>query len=616
MGDILTIQKGKKHSIAHDITTSLTRLLQIEDLRNDNQLKYTNDTNGVLATEEDLMIVWDGANAGTVGYGKRGFIGSTISVLKKKDQNSFDTRFLGKFLQSQFSMLRKKTSGTTIPHIDRSILENIFIPVLNLSDQIHIAHILSQAEALIAQRKESIRLLDELVKSKFLEMFGDPVKNEKGWEVKKIDEIAEVRIGPFGSLLHAKDYIENGIPLINPSHMIDGNVVVDCSQTITVDKFQMLSAYHLKLNDIVVARRGEIGRCAIVKSNKKQLCGTGSMFLRVKNDYVPLLLQYQIYNTSIKELLVSKSKGVTMKNLNSTTLGETFVINPPINIQNQFVKFIKSTEVQRELYEKSLHQYELLYASLSQKAFNGELTANQKSSSKVSTPRITPETSLHVIATDSNKERTTLQKVDKAKSTLISKKEEQSFLKRKILGSYIINQSLEDSQFGDVKFEKLLHLSEYLILKRNFGQHYIQKVAGPYDNKFTILFFQQIEKDRWFRRIKEGKQFHFQKGEKHESSTKTYNYFSEEELGFVQSLIQLFKKANYEKVEVVSTLYAVWNNRIIKGEPIEDNLLKEDFLNWDPKKEKYQNRLDNAIVWMREKNLVPDGWGPLIEKTK
>lgn len=84
LGDILTIQKGKKHSIAHDITTSSTRLLQIEDLRNDNQLKYTNDTNGVLATEEDLMIVWDGANAGTVGYGKRGFIGSTISVLKKK----------------------------------------------------------------------------------------------------------------------------------------------------------------------------------------------------------------------------------------------------------------------------------------------------------------------------------------------------------------------------------------------------------------------------------------------------------------------------------------------------------------------------------------------------
>ncbi|KYZ64123.1 hypothetical protein AWU66_17485 [Leptospira interrogans serovar Pomona] len=209
-----------------------------------------------------------------------------------------------------------------------------------------------------------------------------------------------------------------------------------------------------------------------------------------------------------------------------------------------------------------------------------------------------------------------MQKIDKIKAAFSSKKEEQSFLKRKILGSYIINQSLDDSQFGDVKFEKLLHLSEYLILKRNFGQHYVQKVAGPYDNKFTILFFQQIEKDRWFRRTKKEKQFHFQQGEKHESSTKTYNYFSEEELGAIQGLIGLFKKANYEKVEVVSTLYAVWNNRIIKGEPIEDNLLKEDFLNWDPKKEKYQNRLDNAIVWMREKNLVPDGWGPLIEKTK
>ncbi|EKO61569.1 hypothetical protein LEP1GSC082_4042 [Leptospira kirschneri str. H2] len=81
-------------------------------------------------------------------------------------------------------------------------------------------------------------------------------------------------------------------------------------------------------------------------------------------------------------------------------------------------------------------------------------------------------------------------------------------------------------------------------------------------------------------------------------------------------MIGLFKKAKYEQVEIVSTLYAVWNNRIIKGEPIEDKLLKEDFLDWDSKKAKYEDRLDKALAWMRGKNLVPDGWGPLIEKTK
>nr|WP_161938589.1 restriction endonuclease subunit S [Leptospira interrogans] len=610
MGDILTIQKGKKHSIAHDITTSSTRLLQIEDLRNDNQLKYTNDTNGVLATEEDLMIVWDGANAGTVGYGKRGFIGSTISVLKKKDQDSFDTRFLGKFLQSQFSMLRKKTSGTTIPHIDRSILENIFIPVLNLSDQIHIAHILSQAEALIAQRKESIRLLDELVKSKFLEMFGDPVKNDEF-------KLSEICIKITDGTHDTPERLKEGIKFITGKHIREAFIDYDNSDYVTEEIHkEIYRRCNPEYGDILYTNIGVNLGTAAMNTVHYQFSMKNVALLKLRKNRISPRYIEKYLNYFREKIINDNSAGGAQRFLSLSQINSIKIYLPNFQVQYQFEDFVEKIELQKVRMRKSLKDLETLYSSLSQKAFNGELMINQKSSSKVSTPRITPETSLHVIATDSNKERTTLQKVDKAKSTLISKKEEQSFLKRKILGSYIINQSLEDSQFGDVKFEKLLHLSEYLILKRNFGQHYVQKVAGPYDNKFTILFFQQIEKDRWFRRTKKEKQFHFQKGEKHESSTKAYNYFSEQELGFVQSLIQLFKKANYEKVEVVSTLYAVWNNRIIKGEPIEDNLLKEDFLNWDLQKTKYKDRLDKALAWMREKNLVPDGWGPLIEKTK
>ncbi|WP_254432292.1 restriction endonuclease subunit S [Leptospira interrogans] len=549
LGDILTIQKGKKHSIAHDITTSSTRLLQIEDLRNDNQLKYTNDTNGVLATEEDLMIVWDGANAGTVGYGKRGFIGSTISVLKKKDQNSFDTRFLGKFLQSQFSVLRKKTSGTTIPHIDRSILENIFIPVLNLSDQIHIAHILSQAEVLIAQRKESIRLLDELVKSKFLEMFGDPIKNEKeNCLIKQLEEIViPGRIVTYG-IVQAGPHVAKGIPYIKTGDIKDGKINIENLSRTSKEIANSYKRSEVNRGDIIISIRATVGAVALLPDELDGANLTqGTARISPSAEINKYYLLYYIMSEKIQNWLNIQVKGATFKEITLSNLRKLPVLCPPVSQQNIFAKFVETIEKQKGFYLQSILDLETLYSSLSQKAFNGELTANQKSSSKVSAPRLARETSLHVIATDSNKERTTLQKIDKIKAAFSSKKEEQSFLKRKILGSYIINQSLDDSQFGDVKFEKLLHLSEYLILKRNFGQHYVQKVAGPYDNKFTILFFQQIEKDRWFRRIKEGKQFHFQQGEKHESSTKTYNYFSEEELGAIQGLIGLFKKRIMKK---------------------------------------------------------------------
>lgn len=195
-------------------------------------------------------------------------------------------------------------------------------------------------------------------------------------------------------------------------------------------------------------------------------------------------------------------------------------------------------------------------------------------------------------------------------------KEEQAFLKRKVLASYIINHSLNDNYFGNVKFEKLLHLADYHAVQRNLGQKYLQQAAGPYDNAFTYAFFTQVEKAKWFKRQNVGNLKKIVAAENHDKSTNTYNYFSDKELKKVNDLISKFKNCNYEQPEIVSTLYAVWNNRIIKQEPITDELLKQDFLKWDQQKAKYKNRLDDALQWMRKENLVPNGWGSIIEKSK
>jgi type I restriction enzyme S subunit len=192
--------------------------------------------------------------------------------------------------------------------------------------------------------------------------------------------------------------------------------------------------------------------------------------------------------------------------------------------------------------------------------------------------------------------------------------EEKAFLKRKVLATYIINQSLNDPHFGDVKFEKLFFLSEYFAVKRNFEQKYYVQAAGPYDNVFTREYFKQVEKSKWFNRQRKGYQFIFYKGEKHDKSLNTYSLFSDSELERVNTLINYFKKSDYEKPEIIATLYAVWNNRIIKQEPITDELLKKDFLNWDTQKRKYKDRLDKALNWMRDNGLEPDGWGQVIEK--
>ena len=103
--DIVTVKKGKKPLFSEFPNEKSVRFLQIDDLRNDKNLKFTDEKTGVLVDEEDVLLAWDGANAGTVGFGKTGYIGSTIAVLKKKNPKDYSTIFIGKFLQSQFEII-------------------------------------------------------------------------------------------------------------------------------------------------------------------------------------------------------------------------------------------------------------------------------------------------------------------------------------------------------------------------------------------------------------------------------------------------------------------------------------------------------------------------------
>ena len=192
--------------------------------------------------------------------------------------------------------------------------------------------------------------------------------------------------------------------------------------------------------------------------------------------------------------------------------------------------------------------------------------------------------------------------------------EKDYFVKRKMMACYIINKSLDDHHFGKVKFEKLLHLCEYHVIKRNLGQKYIQQVAGPFDNSFTYQFFNQVSKSKWFYIQKKGSLEQIKPGVNNQKSKKTYNYFSKYELEQVAKLIDLFKSTSYEKPEIISTLYAVWNDRIIENQEVSDEAIKNDFLKWSIEKEKYKDRLDRALKWMKDEGLTPDGWGRKIQK--
>ena len=162
---------------------------------------------------------------------------------------------------------------------------------------------------------------------------------KKGWTTKPLSEFAEaVSTGPFGSMLHKADYVENGIPLVNPINMVEEGIVVDRSMLVSEMTRSRLSRYVLKEGDVVVARRGEIGRCAVVGADEAGwLCGTGSFFIRPKAHTDSHFLAHLLRSPEYRERLEASSTGATMKNLSNTTLGGLSVSVPPLAEQQRIV---------------------------------------------------------------------------------------------------------------------------------------------------------------------------------------------------------------------------------------------------------------------------------------
>ena len=384
LGNIITIAKGKKPAFAESPNENSIRVLQIDDLRNDNNIKYTDDKSGVFAKEDDIILAWDGANAGTIGFGKTGFIGSTLAVLRKNNSKEFDTVFIGKFLQTQFDFLRSKSTGATIPHINRNSLESLKIPCLSLSDQIQIANILSKAETLIEQRKQSIALLDEFLKSSFWEMFGEPGLNDKGFVISKIKEQCQVKGGkriPKGSNLIKEN---TGYPYIKAGNIKNGKITLKEIEFLTDDLRNKLKRYTVEKGDVCITVVGvNIGDIGIVPDELHLANLTenaNKLLIKNKDVLSNIYLAHYLMSNFVQQDFANSIKATGVPKLALYRIEETNLLLPPIKLQTQFATIVTKTETLKEQYKNSLQELENLYGSLSQQAFKGELVFSKEKS--------------------------------------------------------------------------------------------------------------------------------------------------------------------------------------------------------------------------------------------
>lgn len=294
-----------------------------------------------------------------------GIISPAYTVLKAKRR--FESSFY-KYLFKSYSFIAElQTSVVGIregKNISYEELSYSFLPIPPLPEQTSIANFLDRKTAQIDQaisiKEKQIELLKErrqILIHNAVTRGLDPDVKMKESGVEWIGEIPEhwlisklgfyttsIQTGPFGTQLHSHEYVENEIAVINPSHIINGEIVPDSSQTISETKHKELSQHTLKKGDIIFGRRGEMGRCALVKTDdNNMICGTGSLKLTLdKSRILPEFLNIYLKIDIMKDWFSLNSVGSTMENLNSSILSLVPILIPTMIEQKKIYSHIEN----------------------------------------------------------------------------------------------------------------------------------------------------------------------------------------------------------------------------------------------------------------------------------
>ena len=292
-------------------------------------------------------------------------------------------------VQNQFKAI---TKGTTRPRVNLTIVRDIELALPPLLEQQRIVARIEELFSSLEKGIESLKTAQQQLKiyrqAVLKWAFEGKLTNTnvkegelpEGWQKVNLGEISEkIQIGPFGTQLHKEDYIMGGIPLINPMHFKDGVIEADSSYSITKKKRDSLPNYILKEGDIIMGRRGEMGRYGLVRKKEAgYFCGTGSLYIRPKSKVAnSIFLFHCLKGRIVKKYLEENAAGTTMANLNAKIVNGIPICLPSIKEQQTIVAEIESRlsvcDKIEESIEQSLKQSESLRQSILKKAFEGKL---------------------------------------------------------------------------------------------------------------------------------------------------------------------------------------------------------------------------------------------------
>ena len=280
------------------------------------------------------------------------------------------TDYLYYYLKSKKDYINNIGRGVAQNNINLTTLKNFEIPLIDVNKQLNIVEILEKVERMICLKEKEIDDLDLLIKARFIEMFGDPIVNEKGWRTKPLLDMGQCK---NGMNFH---YDDKGIDIncLGVCDFKNFSVIDNTKGLPTVSLNEMPSEeYLLKDDDIVFVRsngnKALVGRSLVVYPGNVPTTFSGFCIRYRKYDneiIVPYLLRV-LKTDSVRMKMAGR--GANIQNLNQQILGTLVIPVPPIELQEQFAAFVKQVDKSREEVKKSLEKTQQLYDSLMQEYF-------------------------------------------------------------------------------------------------------------------------------------------------------------------------------------------------------------------------------------------------------
>ncbi|OQK33373.1 hypothetical protein XM72_u0041 [Vibrio vulnificus] len=319
----------------------------------------------------DTLLCVVGATCGKVNRAIDCSIGRSVAAIRPNTE-VLDSSYLYYFISSWSEKLRLMSQGAAQTVINKDMINSLEIPLPPIDEQKRIAAILDKADAIRQKRKQAIDLADEFLRSVFLDMFGDPVTNPKGWEVKACKDLFK-RITVGIVVKPSSYYVESGVPALRSLNIgyygIRSENLVYVSKS---DNESILSKTRVYEGDLVIVRSGQPGKTAVVCKEFDGVNAIDILIATPKEELIePQFFAFFMNSDGGKKIVLAEQRGQVQKHFNVGSLNSTAIPLPPLSLQRTFAEIVAT--VYGKYQTNKATEFNEIFNSISQKAFSGQL---------------------------------------------------------------------------------------------------------------------------------------------------------------------------------------------------------------------------------------------------